>query len=121
MNRKIAIIVLYITFFICYSHMLDKHSAHLTSFLYFILGAFALFFYNRKKKIFLSLLNYFFTFYEFMILLLVSNRDWMYDFLDHNYHSKKVFVFLIFSAPTILYIADKIFQKANCKINKKRQ
>ena len=115
MKRRISIVVLYIFFFLCFSFVVNDYNIFPMAFLYFGFGCIALFFYNRKKSLFLSLINYFFTFYEFMVLLLISNKDWRHSFLDYDYRSKTVFVILLFSAPTILYVADAIFHKTKSK------
>ena len=111
MKRKGVIIFLYIIFLLSCFVVLNEKNTGWFSVIYLAFGFGALFFYNRSRQLFLSISNYLIVFYEFIVLLLVSNKEWMRQLLDRDYREKNLFVFLLFSAPTILYIADKIFRK----------
>ena len=111
MNRKNIIILFYIVFLICSSFVIREKIIPLVCFIYICIGFTGLYLYNRYKKLFISSINYLFTFYEFLVLLLVSNRDWMNNLLDSHYNKMSVFILLLFSFPTIFYVADKFFQK----------
>ena len=111
MVRKIFIIILYIAFLVCCSFVLKEELIGLISFIYLFLGFTGLYLYNRYQKLFITSLDYLFTFYEFMVLLLASNEGWRRDFLSSDYRKMSLFIFLLFSFPTLFYIVDKFLQK----------
>ena len=79
--------------------------------LYLFLGYIIYFAYIDYRETFLRYVNYLFTLYEFIVLLIVSNDDWMHDLIDYDYNDYHVFVFLLFSFPTIAYVSSIVFEK----------
>ena len=115
MNRKIAIIALYLIFLVSCFFVLKEKNICWFSVIYLSLGLAALFFYNSNRKLFLSTINYLFVGYEFMVLLLASSWEWKHRLLNRDYANESVFMFFLFSAPTIFYIADAVFQRKKSK------
>ena len=79
------------------------------------IGCIGLILYNNYRSLYNTLINYVFVLYEFMLLLFVSNRSWRYEILNSQYDDNDmcIFIFLLFSSPTILYVAYNFFQKHN--------
>lgn len=78
---------------------------------YLFLGVLIYGAYTNYRETFFDCINYLFTFYEFIVLLVVSNDDFMHDFIDYDYNDNHMFVFLLFSFPTIAYVSSIIFEK----------
>ena len=115
-KRKMLVIALYIGFFVCGKFVLKEQNILLIGLIYFCIGCVLLILYNYYKKIYEVLINYIFVLYEFMLLLFVSNRDWRHEILNYKYDDMCIFIFLLFSSPTILYVAYNFFQKQKLNV-----
>ena len=101
----------YILFFILCSIVMENDIMTYFTILYLFLGYIVYFAYIDYRETFLRYVNYLFTLYEFIVLLIVSNDGWMYGLIDNNYNDYHVFVFLLFSFPTIAYVSSIVFEK----------
>ena len=116
-KRRLLIIALYIGFFICSKFVLREKYILLVGTIYFCIGGIGMILYNSYRKLYNASINYVFMIYEFMLILFISNRNWMRKILYYDYNDMHVFIFLLFSFPTIVYIAYKFFQKHRNKEN----
>lgn len=101
----------YILFFILCSVVIKNRITTYFTISYLFLGCLVYFAYIDYRETFLRYVNYLFTLYEFIVLLIVSNDDWMHDLIDYDYNDYHVFVFLLFSFPTIAYVSSIVFEK----------
>lgn len=112
-KRKMLVIALYIGFFVCCQFVLKERNIFGVGLIYMSIGCIGLILYNNYRSLYNTLINYVFVLYEFMLLLFVSNRSWRYEILNSQYDDNDmcIFIFLLFSSPTILYVAYNFFQK----------
>ena len=101
----------YILFFILCIIVVKNSVMTYFTILYLFLGCLVYFAYIDYRETFLRYVNYLFTLYEFIVLLIVSNDGWMHDLIDYDYNDYHVFVFLLFSFPTIAYVSSIVFEK----------
>ena len=101
----------YILFFILCIIVVKNSIMTYFTILYLFLGCLVYFAYIDYRETFLRYVNYLFTLYEFIVLLIVSNDGWMHDLIDYDYNDYHVFVFLLFSFPTIAYVSSIVFEK----------